>query len=251
MNDTALYDEFADSWWDPDGFLHGIGTLLNPVRLPYIDRVLPDHGPPDRRVLDIGCGGGLLAEPLGELGMVVTGVDASIPSLAAGRDHGDTVRYVGASADRLPFLDGTFDIVVAMEVLEHVEDPVSVVVEATRVLRPGGTFFFAGPSRTRLSRWMLIDLAQRWRWSAVLPRDLHRWERFITPSEMSMMLQDSGIVTQETIGLGLDWGGLLAAMRAYRLLRRGRIGHAEAGRRVRLTTRRSTKIAYMGYGTKG
>ena len=152
MNDTALYDEFAESWWDPDGFLHGIGTILNPMRLPYIDRVLPDHGPPDRRVLDIGCGGGLLAEPLGELGMVVTGVDASIPSLATGRDHGDTVRYVGASADRLPFLDGTFDIVVAMEVLEHVEDPGSVVVEAARVLRPGGIFFFAGPSRTRLSR---------------------------------------------------------------------------------------------------
>jgi hypothetical protein len=67
---------------------------------------------------------------------------------------------------------------------------------------------------------------------------------------MSSMLGNSGIVTQETIDLGLEWGGLPAAMRAYRLLRRGRIGHGEAGRRVRLTSRRSTKIAYMGYGIK-
>ncbi len=252
MTDSVFYDELADSWWDQDGFLHGIGTLLNPVRVPYIERVLRDiaGGPGDRRALDIGCGGGLFAEPLSALGMAVTGVDASVRSLVAGRDHGDVVEYVGAIADRLPFADGTFDIAVAMEILEHVEDPGSVVVEAARVLRPGGIFFFAGPSRTRLSRLVLIDFAQRWRWSAVLPRDLHRWESFITPSEMSSMLGNSGIVTQETIGLGLEWGGLPAAMRAYRLLRRGRIGHGEAGRRVRLTSQRSTKIAYMGYGIK-
>ncbi len=253
MNDPAFYDELADSWWDPDGFLHGIGTLLNPVRVPYMERVLHDlaGGPRDRRALDIGCGGGLLAEPLSALGMTVTGVDASVRSLVAGRNHDETVRYVGAFADRLPFADAAFDVIVAMEILEHVEDPVAVVVEASRVLRPGGILFFAGPSRTRLSRLLLIDFAQRWRWSAVLPRELHRWESFITPSEISMMLRDSGIVAQETIGLGLEWGGLLAAMRAYRLLRRGRIGHGETGRRMRLTNRRSTKFAYMGYGIKG
>ncbi len=252
MNDSAFYDELADSWWDPAGFFHGIGTLLNPVRVPYIERVVQNLAgeSTDRRVLDIGCGGGLLAEPLSALGMMVIGVDASIRSLAAGRDHGDTVRYAGAIADRLPFSDASFDVIVAMEILEHVEDPVAVVVEATRVLRPGGIFFFAGPSRTRLSRLLLIDFAQRWRWLAVLPPELHRWESFIKPSEMSVMLKDSGIATQETIGLGLEWGGLPAAMRAYWLLRRGRIGHGEAGRRVRLKGRHSTKIAYMGYGLK-
>ncbi len=252
MDDAAFYDEFADGWWDTDGFLHGIGTLLNPVRMPYVERILGEvgKGSAGLRVLDVGCGGGLQAELLSELGMVVTGVDASIPSVAAGRNHGESVRYAGARADRLPFSGDTFDVVVAMEILEHVEDPVRVVAEAARVLRPGGVFFFAGPSRTRLSRLVLIDLAQRWGWSAVLPPGLHRWERFITPSEMSTMLADAGVIAKETIGLGLEWGGVFPALRAYWLLRRGRIGHAEAGRRVRLTIRRNTSIAYMGYGIK-
>lgn len=250
--DPALYSEFAESWWDPEGFLHGIGTMLNPVRVPYIERVLRHRGlsPVGRQVLDLGCGGGLLAEPLGELGMIVTGVDASVPSVAAGRLRGEPVRYAAARAEQLPFPDDAFDVVVAMEVLEHVEDPIPVVAEASRVLRPGGVFFFAGPSRTRLSRLVLIDLAQRWGWSAVLPPGLHEWERFITPSEMSMMLADAGVAAKETTGLGVEWSGLPAALGAYRLLRRGRIEHAEAGRRVRLTTGRNTNLAFIGHGLK-
>jgi len=252
VDDTGLYDEFADSWWDPDGLLSGIGTLLNPVRVPYIEQTLSRLGvvAVGQRVLDVGCGGGLLAEPLSDLGMLVTGIDASIPSLVAGRIRGESVRYAGARAELLPFSDGTFDVVAAMEILEHVEDPGLVVAEASRVLRAGGVFFFAGPSRTRRSRLALIDLAQRWHWSAVLPPDLHRWDCFVTPPELASMLTTAGIVPEETTGLGLEWSGALAALRAYWLLRRDRIGHAEAGRRVRLKTRRSMSIAYIGYGIK-
>lgn len=249
VNDAALYSEHAESWWDPDGFLHGIGTLLNPVRVPYIDKVIRERGA-GRRVLDIGCGGGLLAEPLSELGMIVTGIDSSIPSLAAARRHGESVTYLGAPADRLPLADETFDVVVAMEILEHVADPGAVVVEAARVLRPGGVFFFGGPSRTRLSRLLLIDIAQRWGWSAVLPSDLHRWESFITPAEMSTTLASSGVATEEVVGLGIHPVRVPRVLWTYWLLRRRRIGHAEAGRRVQLRTQRRTSIAHMGFGIK-
>ncbi|MEE8331426.1 MAG: bifunctional 2-polyprenyl-6-hydroxyphenol methylase/3-demethylubiquinol 3-O-methyltransferase UbiG [Acidimicrobiia bacterium] len=251
MNDVAFYDQRADSWWDPNGFLHGIGTLLNPVRLPYIERVLARHDTPaGAAVLDIGCGGGLLAEAIADLGFPVTGIDRSQASVAAGHDRARNVRYVVGDAGRLPFADDSFDVVTAMEVLEHVADPAAVVAEAGRILKPGGLFFFAGPNRTRLSRLVVIDLAQRWRWSAVLPEDLHEWHRFIAPAELTTLASAAGISIDEVTGVGPRLSVLSATGMALWRLRRGRIGHAEAGRRIRLKHGGSRAVAYMGYGRR-
>jgi SAM-dependent methyltransferase len=137
-----------------------------------------------------------------------------------------------------------------MELLEHVADPAAVVAEAGRVLRPGGLFFFAGPNRTRLSRLVLIDLAQRWRWSAVLPESVHEWDRFVTPDELAVLAGAVGITIDEVAGVGPGLWALPTSAVALWRLRRGRIGHAEAGRRIRLKYGGSRAAAFMGYGRR-
>jgi 2-polyprenyl-3-methyl-5-hydroxy-6-metoxy-1,4-benzoquinol methylase len=170
--------------------LHGLGVLLAPVRVPFIVEVLREElGPGRHHALDLGAGGGLLAEALSETGLSVVAMDPSLPSLRAGRAHslavGSPVKYVGGDGERLPFADGEFDAVVCMEVLEHVEDAGAVVTEAARVLRPGGVFLYSAriaPSSTEsvwsfslrsFSAWCPVVLTSgavwcvRWRWIVI------------------------------------------------------------------------------------
>jgi len=240
----------SDTWWDPNGFLHGLHTLLEPLRGRYVLATLAstgvEHG---SRALDIGSGGGFLAATLSDAGYEVVGID---PEASAVRDAALHVAgsFALALGERLPFADCTFDAVVCSEVLEHVEDPDAVIAEASRVLRPGGVFVFSLPNRTLLSRLVLIDIAQRNRITRVLPQDLHDWRCFIGSRDLRRLARRHDLRVQHVQGVSIRVFDIPAAVRALVQLRRKQINYAEAGSRVQLCLSRFQAVAYVGYALK-
>jgi 2-polyprenyl-6-hydroxyphenyl methylase/3-demethylubiquinone-9 3-methyltransferase len=237
-------------WWDEDGFLYGLNTLLGPVREAYVTEALGRAGhDPGSRVLDLGSGGGFLSAALSDAGYRVIGIDPSLYALqdATARVRGHFATAVGES---LPFSDGRFDAVVASEVLEHVDNVPAVLSEIGRVLRREGIFVFSLPNRTWLSRLVLIDLAQRFPPTRLLPADLHDWDKFIRPEEFKEMARRDGLVVSDIRSLSIPPGEILGAARALLALRRGRISYAEAGRRIHLGLSANKAIAYMGTATR-
>lgn len=206
--DNTIYDRLADTWWDEEGVLHLTATVLNPARFPYFrDTLLERLGPRPAEVslLDIGCGGGLLAERFARLGCRVVGIDPSMPSIQAAWEHASRerlgIRYGVGEGERLPFADGSFDAACCCEVLEHVRDPGRVIGEAARVLRDDGVFFYDTVNRTLASRVVTIWIAQECPWTRFLPRGLHDWDRYIRPEELDALLASHGIRSADRTGL--------------------------------------------------
>lgn len=244
----SVFDD--PTWWDPDGFLHGLSTLLASVRGPYVLATLGRAGAVQgSRVLDIGTGGGFLASTLSDGGYEVVGIDPAMAAVSDAAEH-VPVAFALAVGERLPFADGSFGSVVCSEVLEHVGDPDAVIAEASRVLRPGGVFVFSMPNRTLMSRLVLIELAQRNKVTRVLPADLHDWDRFLGPRHLRGLAARHDLVVQEVQGVSIRPRDLPAAVRALVALRRGRISFADAGSRVRLRLSRSRAVAYVGYALR-
>ncbi|MBO0836807.1 MAG: 3-demethylubiquinone-9 3-O-methyltransferase, partial [Actinobacteria bacterium] len=196
---------------------------------------------------------GLLAEELARLGLRVTGVDPSLPSLRTARLHADgaglVIEYLVGAGEALPVADAAFDVVVCCDVLEHVTDVERVVAEISRALRPGGLFVYDTINRTIASRLVVIDLLQGWRRTRVAPPNLHAWDRFVTPAEL--------IATMERCGLrSLGYTGLMPAANPVSLLgllrrrRRGEIPSAELGRGGVMSLSRHTSILYVGHSRK-
>jgi len=248
-----VFDDMAATWWDESGLLHGLGVLLAPVRIPFVIGVLRDQlGRGSHRVLDLGAGGGLLAEALGDAGLAMLALDPSLPSIRAGRDHGSLtgsdVRFIGGVGERLPFVDGSFDAVVCMEVLEHVDDPGAVVAEAARVLRPGGVFVYSGPNRTLMNRVGLVLVAQDL--LNLVPRGTHQWKRLIRPGEMRHHMRTTGIEPGETVGVGLRIRGVPRAAWGVAGLLTGRFSYPDAARRIELVGGTGKSLAYQGFGIR-
>ncbi len=242
MRTRPLFDR--DDWWDDTGFFWGLHTLLDPVRVPYFrDALAPCGSPP--KVLDVGCGAGFVAEALAATGAEVVGVDIVPGPLRAVIRRPGHGRYLRADAERLPFAAAAFDAVVVSEVLEHVPDPGRVVAEAARVLRRGGRMLFGGPNRTRLSKLVLVDLAQRLRVTRVLPADLHEWAAFVGPARLARLAAPVGLEVVDVTGVKLPLRALPAALAALAALRRGRVDHGEAGTRIRLATGGLGTFAYL------
>jgi 2-polyprenyl-6-hydroxyphenyl methylase/3-demethylubiquinone-9 3-methyltransferase len=197
---NAIYDTLGDRWYaaddDPVALLRAESRLRNPWVAEHVARSIG----PAARVLDIGCGGGFLANALAREGHVVTGVDASAESLEVARRHDatKTVRYDLGDALALPYGDAAFDVVCAMDFLEHVEQPARVVAEAARVLRPGGLFFFHTFNRNALA-WLVVIKGVEW-FVRNTPPDMHVLRLFVKPDELRAMCGANGLAVRELHG---------------------------------------------------
>ncbi|MCJ8190786.1 bifunctional 2-polyprenyl-6-hydroxyphenol methylase/3-demethylubiquinol 3-O-methyltransferase UbiG [Sphingomicrobium aestuariivivum] len=209
-SEAAHFGSMAGDWWDPKGasaMLH----KLNPVRLGFVREQLDrhfgldecDYSPLDgKSAMDVGCGAGLLAEPLARLGAEVTGVDAAEPLIEAARVHaagqGLAITYV---AGEVATVDKTFDLVTAMEVIEHVADPRDFLATLVSKLADGGLLILSTPNKTPLSKLLTITLAEG---TGRIPKGTHDYDMFIPPETLTAMLEELGMEVIETKGIAFS-----------------------------------------------
>jgi 2-polyprenyl-6-hydroxyphenyl methylase / 3-demethylubiquinone-9 3-methyltransferase len=206
--EAAHFGALAADWWDPKGssaMLH----RLNPVRLVFIRDAVDAHFGTERtarrvlmgrKVLDVGCGAGLLCEPLARLGGQVTGVDAAPENIAVAKAHamqsGLEIDYRAGelAAQRL----GRYDVVASMEVIEHVADPAAFLAQLVAHLQPDGLLLLSTPNRTAASKLFLVEAAER---LGQVPRGTHDWDQFLSPDELESLLNDVGMKVEMMQGI--------------------------------------------------
>jgi len=197
----------AGDWWDPDGseaMLH----KLNPVRLKYIRDQVDQHWALDetslkplegRTALDVGCGAGLLAEPLARLGARVTAVDAAPELIEAARAHaagqGLEIDYRASPVEQI---EGQFDLITAMEVIEHVADPASFLAAIAARLAPEGLLILSTPNKTALSKLLMVGAAEAF---GAIPKGTHDFDKFIAPERMKQLLSEVGLKCLDLEGI--------------------------------------------------
>lgn len=206
--EAAHFGKLAAQWWDPKGssaMLH----RLNPVRLRFIREAIDAHWPENagavralagKRALDVGCGAGLLCEPLARLGAGVTGVDAAGENIAAARAHaqasGLAIDYRHGEIGALGLAG--YDLVCSMEVIEHVADKPAFLAALVATLADDGLMVLSTPNRTPQSRLFLVEGAER---LGMVPRGTHHWDDFITPAELALMLEEAGMQVGQPMGI--------------------------------------------------
>jgi len=198
--EIAKFSELAHRWWDPNSDFKPLHDI-NPLRLDYIDGLTTLRG---KRVLDVGCGGGILAESMAQRGAQVTGIDLADKALKVAQLHvlesGNQVEYRNVSAENYAREQpGQFDVVTCMELLEHVPDPASTVAACAALVKPGGHVFFSTINRNLKSYLFAIIGAEYV--LRMLPRGTHRYEKFIKPSELGAFCRHGGLDVREVIGM--------------------------------------------------
>ncbi|WP_380877214.1 ubiquinone biosynthesis O-methyltransferase [Sphingomonas sp. DBB INV C78] len=206
--EAAHFGAMAADWWNPKGssaMLH----KLNPVRLRYIRDAVDAHWPGDptsfkplagRRVLDVGCGAGLLTEPLARLGAAVTAIDAAPENIAVARSHAEgqglAIDYRVGGVETLA--GESFDLVISLEVVEHVADPAAFIAGLAAALAPSGLMILSTPNRTPMSRLALITVGES---VGGIPKGTHDWHKFLTPDELKALVQGAGLTVSDITGL--------------------------------------------------
>lgn len=208
--EVEQFSSHAGDWWDPYGseaMLH----KLNPVRLKYLRDQVDQHWQADetgfrplsgRTALDVGCGAGLLAEPLARLGAEVTAIDASEELIEAAKAHaaagGLDIDYRACAVEDM---DGAFDLVTCLEVVEHVADPRAFIAALTKRVAAGGLLILSTPNRTGWSRLLTVTLAEG---LGRVPRGTHDYAKFITPDELAAMVRDAGLEVLDIQGIAFS-----------------------------------------------
>ncbi len=201
--EVAKFEAMAAEWWDPNGKFKPL-HMLNPCRLDYItdqiaaefDRDLTEPKPfADLRILDIGCGGGLLSEPMARLGATVVGADAAEGNIPVAQVHAEQsgldIDYRNTTAEDIAASGEVFDVILNMEVVEHVADPLAFLSACKQLLKPGGLHICSTINRNAKSFAMAIvgaEYVMRW-----LPKGTHDWNKFITPEELYALLEQAGL----------------------------------------------------------
>lgn len=208
--EAEFFSGLARDWWNPKGPMASLHQV-NPVRMAFIRDAIDAHWPDAARsgkplagkaALDIGCGAGLVCEPLARLGAEVTGVDAAAENIAAASAHAEGVgldiRYMAGEVGALDI--GTFDLVTCVEVIEHVADKRAFLRDVAARLAPGGLLILSTPNRTAASRVLLVGAAEA---VGYVPRGTHHWSDFVTPDELAELLGEVGL--EVTTQRGIAW----------------------------------------------
>jgi 2-polyprenyl-6-hydroxyphenyl methylase/3-demethylubiquinone-9 3-methyltransferase len=206
-DEVKQFAAHAGDWWDPNGseaMLH----KLNPVRLKYIRDQIDQHWQCDecgrtplaaRTALDVGCGAGLLAEPLARLGAKVTGLDAAAELVAVAREHAAVTSLdIDYRAGELTEMEGEFDLITCMEVIEHVADPAAFVKALAKRLAPDGLLILSTPNATGWSKLLMIIVAEG---IGRIPKGTHDFDKFISPERMKVLLNDAGLRCLDVEGI--------------------------------------------------
>jgi 2-polyprenyl-6-hydroxyphenyl methylase/3-demethylubiquinone-9 3-methyltransferase len=215
--DVARFEKLGRDWWNPRGSMRALHKL-NPLRVDWIKTQILRHARPEEThadaglplaglsVLDVGCGGGILSEPLARLGALVTGIDPAPGNISIAQAHAREAQldivYEATTVEALAAAGAQFDVVCMMEVVEHVADVPAFIAGVCQVARPGGLVFAATLNRTFKSFALAIIGAEyvlRW-----VPEGTHQWEKFVTPRELEAALRDGGVDPVERTGVGYD-----------------------------------------------
>lgn len=186
------FDRLADIWWNPEGEMGTLQTI-NPLRVRFITEMMKA---PDLKILDVGCGGGILAEALAAIGARVTGIDLSTEAIEVARQHarqsGLSIDYQTVSVEQIAKQHaGEFDLVTCMEMLEHVPDPAGIIAACARALKPGGHAFFSSINRT--PKAFLFTIIGGEYILRLLPKGTHSYKMLVKPSEIRQWAQNSGL----------------------------------------------------------
>ena len=199
-NEIAKFEALATRWWDPESEFRTLHQI-NPLRLEFINERAPLEG---KKVLDVGCGGGILSESMATRGARVTGIDMGEKPLSVAKLHlkesGLEVDYRQTTTEALAIEEPeSFDIITCMEMVEHVPNPASVINACSRLVRPGGELFFSTINRTPKA-WLFAIVGAEYLLN-ILPKGTHTYEKFIRPSELERWARESGLVTKEITGM--------------------------------------------------
>lgn len=201
--DAEKFDQWGREWWNPAGKLFSLHRI-NPLRFEYFSKAAGVLA--GKSVLDVGCGGGLLAEEFAKAGAVVTGIDLSPVAIEAAKRHssesGLSIDYKVGSPLSLVKEQHAFDIIVCAEVLEHVDDLGAFLKDTLSMLKPGGLFFFGTINKTIKARFFALFVAEDL--LGMVPRGTHDYNRFVKPSVLKQLLEENGVEMMELKGMSYD-----------------------------------------------